>query len=140
MRPTHPSDTYLADLVSIQTTLLADLGLHARVLEMPTEELGASAHRKIDVEAWMPGRQSFGEVTSASDCTDYQSRRLNIRYREGKETRFAHTLNATALAVCFAMGHWGEDRKLGCCGGSRGGGESKWMFSLVASIGRRCRA
>ena len=49
--------------------------------DMPTGDLGAPAHRKFDIEAWMPGLQRYGEISSASNCTDYQSRRLNIRYR-----------------------------------------------------------
>lgn len=48
---------------------------------MPSGDLGAPAYRKFDVEAWMPGLQRYGEISSASNCTDYQSRRLNIRYR-----------------------------------------------------------
>ena len=48
---------------------------------MPTGDLGAPAYRKLDIEAWMPGLQKYGEISSASNCTDYQSRRLNIRYR-----------------------------------------------------------
>ena len=74
---------------------------------MPTEELGASAYRKYDIEAWMPGRGSWGEVTSLSNCTDYQARRLHIRYRpQGSAANpslsrlpFAHTLNGTAAAI-----------------------------------------
>lgn len=74
---------------------------------MPTEELGASAYRKYDIEAWMPGRGTWGEVTSLSNCTDYQSRRLHIRYRtqgnavDSSPSRlpFAHTLNGTAAAI-----------------------------------------
>lgn len=74
---------------------------------MPTEELGASAYRKYDIEAWMPGRGSWGEVSSLSNCTDYQARRLHIRYRpqggaaDSSLTRlpFAHTLNGTAAAI-----------------------------------------
>jgi seryl-tRNA synthetase len=73
---------------------------------MPTEELGASAYRKYDMEAWMPGRGSWGEISSTSNCTDYQSRRLHIRYRRSTSTTpdsgslpFAHTLNGTAAAV-----------------------------------------
>ena len=54
-----------------------------RVLEMPTAELGSPAHRKYDIEVWMPGRGEYGEVTSASDCTSYQSQRLGIRTRPG---------------------------------------------------------
>ena len=49
--------------------------------DMPTGDLGAPAYRKYDIEAWMPGLERFGEISSASNCTDYQSRRLNIRYR-----------------------------------------------------------
>lgn len=68
---------------------------------MPTEELGASAARKYDMEAWMPGRGKWGEITSASNCTDYQSRRLMIKYRDDLATKpkFAHTLNGTAAAI-----------------------------------------
>lgn len=79
---------------------------------MPTEELGASAYQKYDMEAWMPGRGSWGEVSSLSNCTDYQARRLHIRYRtpppktQSDQTPtptstlpFAHTLNGTAAAI-----------------------------------------
>lgn len=72
---------------------------------MPVDDLGASAYRKIDFEAWMPGRGGYGEISSASNCIDYQSRRLNIRYRPTQAgerpspTRFVHTLNGTACAV-----------------------------------------
>ena len=53
----------------------------AQVLDMPSGDLGAPAYRKFDVETWMPGLKRYGEISSASNCTDYQSRRLNIRYR-----------------------------------------------------------
>lgn len=67
---------------------------------MPTQELGLPAYRKFDIEAWMPGRGRFGEVTSASNCTDFQSRRLHIMSQtEAGELQFAHTVNATACAV-----------------------------------------
>lgn len=67
---------------------------------MPTEELGASAARKYDMEAWMPGRGKWGEITSTSNCTDYQARRLQIRYRDADANmKFAHTLNGTAAAI-----------------------------------------
>jgi seryl-tRNA synthetase len=73
-----------------------------------TGDLGASAYRKFDLEAWMPGRGDggeFGEVTSASNCTDYQARRLGIRCKspEKKGTQFVHTLNGTAVAVSRAL-------------------------------------
>jgi seryl-tRNA synthetase len=69
---------------------------------MPPIELGLPAHRKFDIEAWMPGRGRYGEISSTSNCTDFQSRRLNIRYRsddDRKELKFAHTVNGTACAV-----------------------------------------
>ncbi|RKP15074.1 seryl-tRNA synthetase [Piptocephalis cylindrospora] len=95
------SDMVLEELRYIQEGLFQSLGLSYRVLDMPTEELGASAYRKYDVEAWMPGRGDWGEISSASNCTDYQARRLNIRYRERARAapEFVHTLNGTGCAV-----------------------------------------
>ena len=76
---------------------------------MPTEELGASAYRKYDMEVWMPGRAKWGEVSSLSNCTDYQSRRLHIRHSALPKSKlttsasnhnpFVHTLNGTAAAI-----------------------------------------
>ncbi|KAJ1960120.1 seryl-tRNA synthetase [Dipsacomyces acuminosporus] len=105
------SEAELARLVDFQASLYAALGLTFRVLQMPTHELGASAYQKFDIEAWMPGRKAWGEISSASNCTDYQARRLGIRTRlpaasEGGRSKgnssspvFVHTLNATAIAV-----------------------------------------
>ena len=67
---------------------------------MATEELGAAAFRKYDIEAWMPSRRGYGEISSASNCTSYQSRRLNICYLdEQNDKKLVHTVNGTALAV-----------------------------------------
>ncbi|XP_055992216.1 serine--tRNA ligase, mitochondrial [Sorex fumeus] len=94
------SSALLEEFLSLQMEILTELGLHFRVLDMPTQELGLPAYRKYDLEAWMPGRGSFGEVTSASNCTDFQSRRLHIMFQtEAGELNFAHTVNATACAV-----------------------------------------
>ncbi|XP_013889765.1 serine--tRNA ligase, mitochondrial [Austrofundulus limnaeus] len=88
------------EFVSLQKQMFSALELHYRVLDMPTQELGLSAYRKYDIEAWMPGRGSYGEISSASNCTDYQSRRLNILYeREDGSLQYAHTVNATACAI-----------------------------------------
>lgn len=97
------SEQMFEELVAVQEELFKDLGLHYRVLEMPAHDLGAPAARKIDIEAWMPQHAggSFGEISSASNCTDYQSRRLAIRYKDpalGK-SQYVHTLNATGCAV-----------------------------------------
>uniref|UniRef100_A0A673IJU7 serine--tRNA ligase n=1 Tax=Sinocyclocheilus rhinocerous TaxID=307959 RepID=A0A673IJU7_9TELE len=90
----------LDEFVMLQKEIFSSLKLHFRVLDMPTQELGPPAIRKYDIEAWMPGRGSFGEISSASNCTDYQSRRLNILYEENDgNLKYAHTVNATACAV-----------------------------------------
>ncbi|XP_061637293.1 serine--tRNA ligase, mitochondrial isoform X1 [Phyllopteryx taeniolatus] len=90
----------LEEFVSMQKEIFSALELHYRVLDMPTQELGPPAYRKYDIEAWMPGRNSYGEISSGSNCTDYQSRRLNILYeREDGSLQYAHTVNATACAI-----------------------------------------
>ncbi|CAN6461474.1 unnamed protein product [Victoria cruziana] len=110
------SDFYLDELIKIEEDMFTSLGLHFKILDMSSQDLGAPAYRKFDIEAWMPGLGRYGEISSASNCTDYQSRRLGIRYRpsppeqslpphakKGKSniarTEFVHTLNATACAV-----------------------------------------
>jgi seryl-tRNA synthetase len=94
------------EMVSIQTYILESLGLHCRILEMPSTDLGASAARKRDIEAFFPSRRlkdsGWGEVTSASICTDYQSRRLATRVRMASQSgnlAFPYTVNGTAMAV-----------------------------------------
>jgi seryl-tRNA synthetase len=71
------------------------------VVDIPVGDLGASAARKFDCEAWIPSQARFREVTSCSNTTDYQARRLNCRYRpaEGASPEAVHTLNGTAVAV-----------------------------------------
>ena len=81
-----------------------ELGIPYRVVDTATGDLGGPAYRKFDLEAWMPGRSDFGEVTSTSNTTDYQARRLAIRYRrEGGRPQLLHTLNGTALAISRAL-------------------------------------
>jgi seryl-tRNA synthetase len=91
----------------IEEEIFSSLGIPYRVVDTCTGDLGAPAYRKFDLEAWMPGRGEsggWGEITSASNCTDYQARRLGIRYKgEDGKTRFAHTLNGTAVAVSRAL-------------------------------------
>jgi seryl-tRNA synthetase len=95
------SDAMLEYLRDMECRIFDGLGVPYRVVDTATGDLGGPAYRKYDLEAWMPGRGEFGEVTSTSNCTDYQSRRLNIRYRTKGEkgTRFVHTLNGTAIAI-----------------------------------------
>ncbi|MBI4134793.1 MAG: serine--tRNA ligase [Candidatus Sungbacteria bacterium] len=92
------------ELLGLEEELWRGLEIPYRVVEMCTGDLGAQAARKFDLEAWMPGRGDWGEVTSTSNTTDYQARNLNIRYRraDGKN-EFLHTLNGTALATSRAI-------------------------------------
>ncbi|MBI4086179.1 MAG: serine--tRNA ligase [Candidatus Liptonbacteria bacterium] len=91
-------------LLWLEEKLWQGLGIPYRVLEMCAGDLGAQAARKFDLEAWMPGRGDWGEVTSTSNTSDYQARRLGIRFR-GKDgnVEFAHTLNGTAVATSRAI-------------------------------------
>jgi seryl-tRNA synthetase len=93
------SDAEHERILTVQLAILAGLELHARVVDIPVGDLGASAARKFDVEAWMPGQGAYREVTSCSNTTDYQARRLRIRMRGAGDTTLVHTLNGTALAV-----------------------------------------
>lgn len=94
------SEKELEEIRSFQTALISGLGLKAKMLNMPTTDLGAPALKKYDCEAWMPGRGSWGELASCSNCGEYQARRLGIRHynSEGK-LEYVHTLNGTAIAV-----------------------------------------
>jgi seryl-tRNA synthetase len=88
-------------ILSIEEQILQALEIPYRVVNIAVGDLGASAAKKYDLEAWLPGQGRFRELTSCSNTTDYQARRLNIRYRpeEGARPEFAHTLNGTAIAV-----------------------------------------
>ena len=100
------SDAMLLRLRGIEEEIFRGLGIPYRVVDTCTGGLGAPAYRKFDLEAWMPGRGEsgdWGEVTSASNCTDYQARRLEIRYKEEGGIRHVHTLNGTAMAVSRAL-------------------------------------
>ncbi len=100
----HPdsSDAMLERLVGIEEKIYQGLEIPYRIVDTCTGDLGAPAYRKYDFEGWMPGRGEsgeWGEITSASNCTDYQARRLGIRFKEAGKNQFVHTLNGTAVAV-----------------------------------------
>jgi len=99
------SEAMLDHLRELECRLFDGLEVPYRVVDTATGDLGGPAYRKFDLEAWMPGRGGFGEVTSTSNCTDYQARRLGARYKvKGqKGTRFVHTLNGTAIAISRAL-------------------------------------
>ena len=116
-------------MLAIQTEILRSLHLHCRILEMPTADLGASACRKQDIETFFPSRRArndgWGEVTSTSLCTDYQTRRLNTRVRVGTgakgtlqgDLEYPFTVNGTAVAVprvVAALLENGWDEREGC--------------------------
>jgi seryl-tRNA synthetase len=87
-------------LLSIEESILQDLGIPYRVVAIAIGDLGASAAKKYDCEAWLPGQQRYRELTSCSNTTDFQARRLDIRYRAGDgKPVHVHTLNGTAIAV-----------------------------------------
>ena len=87
-------------ILSMEEKIYQQLQIPYRVLEMCTGDLGAMAAKKYDIEAWMPGREDYGEVTSTSNCTDYQARNLNIKYKKSSgDTEFVHMLNGTAIAT-----------------------------------------
>ena len=102
------SDAIHEEIRALEEKIFQGLGLAFHVIDTSTGDLGGPAYRKYDLEAWMPGRGTggdYGEITSTSNCTDYQARRLGIRYKgKGfKGTRFVHTLNGTAVACTRAL-------------------------------------
>jgi seryl-tRNA synthetase len=102
------SDAAHDELLAIEERIFEALELPVRVIDVASGDLGAPAYRKYDLEAWMPGRGDgggWGEVTSASNCTDYQARRLKIRFRrkDVKKTEFVHLLNGTAISNARAI-------------------------------------
>ncbi len=105
------SDEIHEKLRLIEEEIFSSLGLPFRVVDTCTGDLGAPAYRKWDLEAWMPGRSDenhpdgdWGEVTSTSNCTDYQARRLNVKYHDDDgKNKYVHMLNGTAIAVGRAM-------------------------------------
>jgi seryl-tRNA synthetase len=86
-------------LLSLEGKLLKALEIPYQVVKMCSRDLGAPAARKYDLEGWIPSENKYRELTSTSTCTDFQSRRLNIKYRDGDKTEYVHTLNGTAFAI-----------------------------------------
>lgn len=102
------SEAMHVELLRHEEHIFASLGIPYRVVDICTGDLGGSAYRKYDIEAWMWGRKNgqgdWGEVTSTSNCTDYQARRLNIKYKRADGTHvFVHTLNGTAISLARAL-------------------------------------
>ena len=107
---TRPEDSEAMhdELLALEETIFQGLEIPYRVIDVATGDLGAPAYRKFDIEAWMPGRGeggAYGEISSTSNCTDFQARRLRARYRRAdvKKNELVHTLNGTAIAVSRTM-------------------------------------
>src|SRR3989338_6558126 len=99
------SEVMHQEILTIEREIASGLGFPYRVIDVASQDLGGPAYRKFDIEAWMvmkgdsaSSTGGYGEITSASNCTDFQARRLNIRYRkDNADTEFVHTLNGTAI-------------------------------------------
>ena len=91
-------------ILAIEEDIVAGLGIAYRVVLTAAGDLGPSAAKKYDVEAWIPSQQRYREITSCSNTTDYQARRLNVRFRDDDGSlRFVHTLNGTAMTARFLI-------------------------------------
>jgi seryl-tRNA synthetase len=97
----HPEHSFeaLESLTSNAETILQELNLPYQVIELCTGDLGFSAAKTYDLEVWIPSQESFREISSCSNCTDFQARRAKIRFKQDGITQFAHTLNGSALAA-----------------------------------------
>jgi seryl-tRNA synthetase len=101
-RPEDSADLH-EQILAIEEQIVSGLGLCYRVVNTAAGDLGPSAAKKYDIEAWIPSQSRYREITSCSNTTDYQARRLNVRYRDGKDLRFVHTLNGTAMTARFLV-------------------------------------
>jgi seryl-tRNA synthetase len=97
-RPEESRDEH-EHLLAIEEELVQELGIPYRVVNVAAGDLGASAAKKYDIEAWFPGQGTYREITSTSNTTDYQARRLDIRFRREGKPEHVHTLNGTAVTA-----------------------------------------
>jgi seryl-tRNA synthetase len=120
------------ELLSYEEEIAQELGLPYRVMNIALGDLGAPAAKKYDIEAWFPVQQRYREITSCSNTTDYQARRLNIRFRRDGKLEFAHTLNgtgATARALLSIMENFQDER------GTVAVPEALWRFGAPEHLG-----
>ena len=101
----HPEKSFeaLENLTSHAETILQELNLPYQVVELCTGDLGFSAAKTYDLEVWIPSQETYREISSCSNCTDFQARRAKIRFKEGGASKLAHTLNGSALAAGRAL-------------------------------------
>jgi seryl-tRNA synthetase len=99
---THPdeSDKTLAEMVKAAETILEKLGLPHRTVRLCTGDMGFGSNKTFDIEVWVPSQETYREISSCSNCNDFQARRASIRFKkQGEKPQFAHTLNGSGLAV-----------------------------------------
>ena len=93
------SDEELERMLKSAESILKDLNIHYKVMTLCSGDMGFSAQKTYDIEAWLPGEGNYREISSCSNCGDFQSRRMNTRYKENDKNIFLHTLNGSGLAV-----------------------------------------
>ena len=98
VKPEH-SESELERMLQSAESILKDLDIHYRVMTLCSGDMGFSAKKTYDIEAWLPGENSYREISSCSNCGDFQSRRMNTRFKDDKKNTFVHTLNGSGLAV-----------------------------------------
>ena len=86
-------------MLSLAEGLMQDLDLPYQLVQLASEDLAFPSAETIDVETWMPSQNKYRETHSISTTTDFQARRLNIKYQDGNEKKYAHILNGTAFAI-----------------------------------------
>ena len=86
-------------------SILQDLNIHYRIVTLSTGDMGFSSKKTYDIEVWLPGENNYREISSCSNCSDFQARRMNAKFRDLKNnsTKYVHTLNGSGLAVGRTM-------------------------------------
>ena len=98
VEPEHSKDE-LERILNCAEGILKDLNLHYRVMTLCTGDMGFNANKTYDIEVWLPGENKYREISSCSNCGDFQARRMNTRYKKNDKNTYIHTLNGSGLAV-----------------------------------------
>ena len=93
------SEKELERMLESAESILQDLNIHYRVMTLCTGDMGFSAKKTYDIEVWLPGENNYREISSCSNCGDFQARRMNSKYKKDKSNLYVHTLNGSGLAV-----------------------------------------
>ena len=93
------SDQELERMLTCAESILKDLNIHYRIMTLCSGDMGFSASKTYDIEVWLPGEGKYREISSCSNCSDFQARRMNTRYKSNDKNIFVHTLNGSGLAV-----------------------------------------